>query len=199
MKKNIKLIVMTLVLMLITSQVIITYFEPDVVSAHSGRTDSNGGHRDNKNKSGLGSYHYHCGGYPAHLHENGVCPYSSEYIATNKSDNTSNQNNATNDTQSQGNAQTNNGGLDYSCIYDELTYIAFNPDVYAAIGNNSDALFKHFLNYGMKEGRISSLSFNVNIYRDNYPDLQKAFGDDLKSYYMHYLNNGKKEGRIASN
>lgn len=45
--------------------------------AHSGRTDSNGGHKDNKNKSGLGSYHYHCGGHPAHLHTNGVCPYSS--------------------------------------------------------------------------------------------------------------------------
>lgn len=43
--------------------------------AHSGRTDSSGGHRDNKNKSGLGSYHYHCGGYPAHLHTNGYCPY----------------------------------------------------------------------------------------------------------------------------
>lgn len=45
--------------------------------AHSGRTDSSGGHKDNKNKSGLGSYHYHCGGHPAHLHTNGVCPYSS--------------------------------------------------------------------------------------------------------------------------
>lgn len=45
--------------------------------AHSGRTDANGGHRDNKNKSGLGSYRYHCGGNPAHLHTNGVCPYSS--------------------------------------------------------------------------------------------------------------------------
>lgn len=45
--------------------------------AHSGRTDSSGGHKDNKNKSGLGSYHYHCGGYQAHLHTNGVCPYSS--------------------------------------------------------------------------------------------------------------------------
>lgn len=45
--------------------------------AHSGRTDSSGGHRDNKNKSGLGYYHYHCGGYPAHLHTNGVCPYRS--------------------------------------------------------------------------------------------------------------------------
>ena len=46
--------------------------------AHSGRTDSSGGHRDNKNKSGLGSYHYHCGGHPAHLHKNGVCLYSSK-------------------------------------------------------------------------------------------------------------------------
>ena len=45
--------------------------------AHSGRTDSSGGHKDNKNKSGLGSYHYHCGGHSAHLHTNGVCPYSS--------------------------------------------------------------------------------------------------------------------------
>ena len=46
-----------------------------ICSAHSGRTDANGGHRDNKNASGLGYYHYHCGGYPAHLHPNGVCPY----------------------------------------------------------------------------------------------------------------------------
>lgn len=44
---------------------------------HSGRTDSNGGHRDKKNVSGLGPYHYHCGGYPAHLHPNGVCLYKS--------------------------------------------------------------------------------------------------------------------------
>ena len=47
-----------------------------VCFAHSGRTDSNGGHKDNKNVSGLGSYHYHCGGHPAHLHTGGVCPYS---------------------------------------------------------------------------------------------------------------------------
>lgn len=53
--------------------------------AHSGRTDSNGGHKDNKNKSGLGSYHYHCGGYPAHLHENGVCPYKGSSSSSSKS------------------------------------------------------------------------------------------------------------------
>lgn len=43
------------------------------VSAHSGRTDSNGGHR----VSATGEYHYHHG-YSAHQHPNGVCPYSSK-------------------------------------------------------------------------------------------------------------------------
>jgi hypothetical protein len=48
--------------------------------AHSGRTDASGGHRDNKNVSGLGYYHYHCGGNPPHLHTNGVCPYSTPKV-----------------------------------------------------------------------------------------------------------------------
>ena len=38
--------------------------------AHSGRTDSRGGHYDRS----TGEYHYHHG-YSAHQHENGVCPY----------------------------------------------------------------------------------------------------------------------------
>lgn len=38
------------------------------VLAHSGGTDSNGGH------NGPGGYHYHHG-YPAHQHEGGECPY----------------------------------------------------------------------------------------------------------------------------
>ena len=51
---------------------------PNLSSAHSGRTDSSGGHHDYNNKSGLGSYHYHHGMGP-HLHKNGVCPYSSSH------------------------------------------------------------------------------------------------------------------------
>lgn len=73
--------------------------------AHSGRTDSSGGHRDNKNKSGLGSYHYHCGGHPAHLHPNGVCPYFSSKKSTSNSSSNSkattktNTNSKTNSTE----------------------------------------------------------------------------------------------------
>lgn len=62
---------------------------PATTFAHSGRTDSSGGHRDNQNKSGLGYYHYHCGGYPAHLHPNGVCPYASGYSDSSRSSSSS--------------------------------------------------------------------------------------------------------------
>ena len=71
MKKYIQKIVSILIIILTILSIQINVY------SHSGRTDANGGHRDNKNKSGLGSYHYHCGGHPAHLHPNGVCPYSS--------------------------------------------------------------------------------------------------------------------------
>lgn len=53
---------------------------------HSGKTDSRGGHNDRKN----GTYHYHCGGNPAHGHKNGVCPYrkKAELMPVKKSDST---------------------------------------------------------------------------------------------------------------
>lgn len=56
--------------------------------AHSGRTDPSGGHRDNRNVSGLGYYHYHHG-YPAHLHPNGICPYRSQTTTPSSSTSTS--------------------------------------------------------------------------------------------------------------
>lgn len=83
MKYKVKKIV-TIVLLCVLSIAIC-----NITFAHSGKTDSNGGHKDNKNKSGLGSYHYHCGEYPAHLHTNGVCPYSSNSsTAANKNSKT---------------------------------------------------------------------------------------------------------------
>lgn len=93
MKKVIKKLFIALIISLIISGATPeTTFNPVLnVEAHSGRTDSRGGHHDYKNKSGLGSYHYHHG-YPAHLHRNGVCPYSgsSDNIKTTTQNTTSN-------------------------------------------------------------------------------------------------------------
>lgn len=71
-----KKILSTIIFVLITVSLSFSAF------AHSGRTHYNGGHRDNKNKSDLGYYHYQCDGYPPHLHSNGVCPYSSPQKTT---------------------------------------------------------------------------------------------------------------------
>ena len=79
-KKITKTIIALLIAMPLTTQ---------LTFAHSGRTDSNGGHRDNKNVSGLGYYHYHCGGNPAHLHDSGVCPYSGTSSSSSSSSNNS--------------------------------------------------------------------------------------------------------------
>lgn len=46
---------------------------PLSVIAHSGRTDSNGGHTNHS----TGEYHYHHG-HPAHQHEDGYCPYDED-------------------------------------------------------------------------------------------------------------------------
>lgn len=108
------------------------------VSAHSGRTDSRGGHKDNQNKSGLGYYHYHCGGYPAHLHTNGVCPYKnnssySDYSAWTDTSAWTSENTGT-AAQSQISSQQQNGIIGSVVTTDIKAYIngaeipAYNVD-----------------------------------------------------------------------
>ena len=160
--------------------------------AHSGRTDSSGGHHDYKNKSGLGSYHYHCGGYPAHLHKNGVCPYSSSAKASN----TSSSKTAAASSTTTAPSITYDTMRSYSQVFDANYYYNTYPDLQTAIGTNDLDLFTHFYNSGMAEGRKGCEDFDVNVYKENNADLQTAFGSDLKKYYDHYINSGWAEGRV---
>jgi len=64
---------------------LLLFFSSNVFS-HPGKTDAQGGHKDNKNISGLGSYHYHHG-RQAHLHEGGVCPYAKKNEEASKREN----------------------------------------------------------------------------------------------------------------
>ena len=88
MRKNKKKIISILLIILSIISIGVNAY------AHSGRTDSSGGHKDNNNKCGLGSYHYHCAGHPAHLHTNGVCPYSSSSSASKSSTSSSSSSSA---------------------------------------------------------------------------------------------------------
>lgn len=58
--------------------VIILFSITVTVFAHSGGTDSKGGHYDHIG----GGYHYHHG-YPEHQHPNGECPYLSKSTESN--------------------------------------------------------------------------------------------------------------------
>ena len=89
----------------------------------------------------------------------------------------------------------------YEPVYQYEYYMEKNPDVKAYYGSGSvedrNRAFQHFENYGMKERRIASPTFDINSYMRAYPDLRSAFGDDYEKYYLHYLKYGMKEGRRA--
>ena len=87
---------------------------------------------------------------------------------------------------------------DYAAVYDFDYYVSRYPDVAAAFGDDRDAVFSHFLTFGMAEGRRGNEGFDVEGYYNRYADLRRAFGTDLPSYYEHYARFGVKEGRDAS-
>lgn len=155
-----------------------------VVQAHSGRTDSQGGHHDYQNKSGLGSYHYHHG-YEAHLHPNGVCPYSGN--ASSKP--------ANGTVQAQRTEPAVNAD-DYKLVFDAAFYYNHYPDLQAVIGNEEQKLLEHFISYGMGEGRKGCEEFDVSIYREQNADLIAAYGNDMPKFYEHFISCGYKENRI---
>ena len=74
-------------------------------------------------------------------------------------------------------------------------YKRTNPDVVAAVGDDYNALFAHFVNYGIWEGRSADAEFNVNVYASAYDDLSSAYGSDVLAYYRHYATTGKNESR----
>lgn len=200
-----------------TTPVITTY---TTVEAYSGRTDSSGGHHDYKNKSGLGSYHYHHG-YKAHLHTGGVCPYSNGTASSSSSSSSSSASNSTSTTNtnsgsdsSRNNANANNGTNNtnnnntvITIIISDTSYdnVAFNAsyyatnhsDVYEAYGDNAKELYTHFITSGIYEGRQSSGQFSILVYKSNNQDLVDAFGDDLIKYYNHFIEYGVNEDRVS--
>ena len=102
---------------------------------------------------------------------------------------------------------TKAGGVDYSAVYDPEYYLENNGDVRSAYTKTTyggvtmlddSAVLRHFLSFGMREGRRGNEAFDVYGYKTRYLDLREACGNDLKAYYNHYLRYGIKEGRDGS-
>ncbi|MCM1190679.1 MAG: hypothetical protein NC541_15500 [bacterium] len=80
-------------------------------------------------------------------------------------------------------------------VFDAKYYAEKYADLKAAFGNNEKALYRHYLTYGIKEGRTMSPVLDVAAYRAAYADLEAAFGDNWDAYVEHYLTYGIKEHR----
>ena len=120
---------------------------------------------------------------------NGVCPYA----VGGQTDNSSAGNSST--AAAEAPSITYDLMNSYSRVFDPDYYYNTYPDLQTAIGTDKLALFTHFYNSGMAEGRKGCAEFDVNVYKENNTDLQTAFGSDLRKYYEHYMNTGWAEGR----
>lgn len=86
----------------------------------------------------------------------------------------------------------------YRAVFDATYYYNAYPDVAAACGTDEEALFNHFVSFGVYEGRSASAAFNPQAYKQRYTDLQEAFGNDMAAYCRHYVTFGRAEGRNAA-
>lgn len=152
--------------------------------AHSGRTDSMGGHKDNKNKSGLGSYHYHCGGYAAHLHSNGVCPYSGT-----SSSSTVSQNSSIAAAKKQANTNGYNAGYEAGCNGYE-----FNDSSSSTYSTE----YKNGYSNGYEKGKAELEAKVNNAYNEGYAVGYKCENQN-NTYTVQAIkdsySNGYREGR----
>ena len=82
-------------------------------------------------------------------------------------------------------------------VVDGLRYIASNGDLINAFHADAEAGLKHYIDYGINEGR--TVSFDPEFYLAKYGDLRAAFGADLNAATLHYINYGFGEGRTAGN
>ena len=95
-------------------------------------------------------------------------------------------------------------------VFDAEYYAANNPDVVAVYGTNADALYRHYVTYGKKEGRLpyagagntTSVTtqddslFDAAYYAANNPDVVAIYGTNADALYQHYVTYGQKEGRL---
>ncbi len=86
----------------------------------------------------------------------------------------------------------------FRAVFDAEYYYNAYGDLQAAIGYDEEGLFRHFISYGIFEGRTGDGEFCFRTYMESYGDLQAAFGADYAAYCRHYLEYGRAEGRTAA-
>ncbi len=74
-----------------------------------------------------------------------------------------------------------------------LEYAASYEDVEEAFGTDEEALFDHFVEFGLTEGR--TIDFSALDYIASHQDLIEVFGADAEAGARHYIEFGRAENR----
>jgi serralysin len=74
-----------------------------------------------------------------------------------------------------------------------LEYAASYEDVEEAFGTDEEALFDHFVEFGLTEGR--TIDFSALDYIASHEDLIEVFGADAEAGARHYIEFGRAENR----
>lgn len=80
-------------------------------------------------------------------------------------------------------------------VFDAEYYSKNNKDIFEVFGTNEKALLKHFINYGMYEGRKANDEFDINVYINCNSDVAEQWKLDKRQIYLHYIEHGKRENR----
>ncbi len=130
------------------------------VEAHSGRTDKYGGHKDNKNVRGLGSYHAGNTGTASTSSTSSAKTNSKQKVVeTSASNNNTTQNNSSKQ------AEISKNVTEFVVTISDTSYdnVAFNAsyyannhvDVYQLYGDDLVKYYNHFIEYGVNESRVA--------------------------------------------
>lgn len=82
-------------------------------------------------------------------------------------------------------------------LFNEAYYLAYNPDVAAAVQAGLTTAYDHFLLYGIQEDRSPLIVFDPEYYLALNPDVAAAVGDGMNAV-QHFLQYGSGEVRALS-
>jgi uncharacterized protein YkwD len=87
-------------------------------------------------------------------------------------------------------------------VFDGEYYAENNPDVVAAMGTDTAALYAHYQVCGKTEGRLATAAsadgFDAAYYAAKYPQVAAVMGTDANMLFFHYAVCGKTEGRFPN-
>lgn len=83
-------------------------------------------------------------------------------------------------------------------VFDETIYSEYNDDLKKAFGKDRTLLRRHWIECGIKEGRIASALYIPDMYIELNMPLKDVFGNNRKLLFEHFINCGINEGRSAS-